>query len=163
MKNRQESLIQAKTAEEIFTGINKSQVSYSLIVALWVAGVVVYIIYLRRQLARRRKEGEAESTKRKRHRGKKCPQCQNIISAHRDFCQHCGYKFSETELKAATASSEHQHQHHSGSHGKKRRGKKCPQCKNIINYSREVCQHCGYKFNSAPAGNSGPTDPANNP
>jgi len=157
MKNRQDMLIQAKTAQEMVSGITRNQISYTLIVVLWAAGVLAYIVYLRRQLARRRKEEEAESAKRKRHRGKRCPQCKNIISARREVCQHCGYKFSEAEMKAATSSSEHHH-HHSSSHHKKRRGKKCPQCQNVINYYRDVCQHCGYQFNSIPASNSGPAN-----
>jgi uncharacterized OB-fold protein len=32
-------------------------------------------------------------------------------------------------------------------HKRKRKiGKRCPQCRNIIDYRRPVCQHCAYKF-----------------
>jgi uncharacterized OB-fold protein len=135
-----------------------------LIIALWVAGVVAYIIYLRQELNRRRKEEKTEDEKRKRHRGKKCPQCQNVISAKREFCQHCGYKFSEIEIKAETErESDHYHHHGSGSHRKRKRGKKCPQCQNVINYTREVCQHCGYKFNMAPENKAKTEDVSDNP
>lgn len=30
--------------------------------------------------------------------------------------------------------------------GHRRQGKKCPECKKVIDARRTVCQHCGYKF-----------------
>ncbi len=33
---------------------------------------------------------------------------------------------------------------------KRKLGKRCPQCHNIINYQRQVCQHCGYQFPEVP-------------
>jgi len=33
---------------------------------------------------------------------------------------------------------------------KRKIGKRCPQCKNIINYQRTVCHHCGYPFPPVP-------------
>jgi len=143
-----------------------NQLIYFFIVALWVGGVVAYIIYLRQQLSRRKKEEAVEQEKRKRHRGKKCPQCHNIISAKREVCQHCGYRFSEIEIEEAVAKESHHNQHHrhsSGSGRKKRRGKKCPQCHTVVNYYREECQHCGYKFNGEPLDSSENEHAANNP
>ena len=34
--------------------------------------------------------------------------------------------------------------------GRRRLGKRCPNCKNIIDYYRKVCQHCGYEFYQVP-------------
>jgi len=146
--------------------VNFTQVSYMGITALWVIGVLFYLLYLRRELSRRKQEEAVEDKKRNRHRGKRCPQCGNIISAHRKVCQHCGNEFSEVEVKESVESEaketqatkeggeskEHHHHHHSssGRRRKKKRGKKCPQCDKVINHSREVCQHCGYKFDTEP-------------
>jgi RNA polymerase subunit RPABC4/transcription elongation factor Spt4 len=38
-------------------------------------------------------------------------------------------------------------------------GKRCPQCQNLINAGRTVCQHCGYAFGSAPPEEESPTTP----
>lgn len=35
-------------------------------------------------------------------------------------------------------------------HRSRRSGKRCPQCQNLINTRRTVCQHCGYVFQTAP-------------
>ena len=144
--------------------INFTEISYAGIIVIWVIGVVLYVIFLRKELTRRRQEENAESLKRKRHRGKRCPQCRNVISAHRKVCQHCGYEFSEVEIKQSTETEgQTQHHHHSKSSGrrrKKKRGKKCPKCNNVINFYREVCQHCGYKFD-AEQPNQGPDEPEN--
>jgi uncharacterized OB-fold protein len=156
--------------------ISYSQISYGLIVLLWIAGVAGYIIYLRRELRRRNREEQKEDEQRKRHRGKKCPQCQNVIGAKRIVCQHCGYRFPESDPhaqveinrepipikqeKSEAGGHEHGHSSHSshGHHSRRKRGKKCPECGNIINYYREVCQHCGYKFDmnkASPSGDNG--------
>ncbi|GEM_PF-3485557 len=34
------------------------------------------------------------------------------------------------------------------SRGRKRMGKRCPQCQKMIYHRRTVCQHCGYEFPS---------------
>lgn len=147
--------------------INLTQVSYLGITALWVVGVLLYILFLRKELTRRRKEEDDETQKRKRHRGKRCPQCRNIISSHRMTCQHCGNQFSETEIKDSPESEGKEHHHSRHGHGssgrrrKKKRGKKCPQCNNIINFYREVCQHCGHKFDVEPQPGQGPEGPEN--
>jgi len=151
---------------QYFGKVNFTQISYMGITALWVIGVLLYLLYLRRELSRRKQEEQDESQKRSRHRGKRCPQCGNIISAHRKVCQHCGNQFSEVEIKESVESeaqetevskevkpSKEPHHHHHSSSGrrrKKKRGKKCPQCDKVINYYREVCQHCGYKFDTEP-------------
>lgn len=146
--------------------IDISQISYGLIVLLWIAGVAGYIIYLRRELNRRNREEQKEDDQRKRHRGKKCPQCHNIIGVKRSVCQHCGYRFPESDSHAQVELNReplpikqepheaHEHEHRHGSHSshghhssRRKRGKKCPECGKIINYYREACQHCGYKFN----------------
>jgi len=121
-----------------------NQIMYFGIITLWIVGVILYLLYLRKELGRRLKEEKEEDAKRKRHRGKKCPQCGNIISVTREVCQHCGHQFSE--VPAVAAEDQAQRSSSYSSRKKKRRGKKCPQCKNVINYYREVCQHCGYKF-----------------
>ncbi len=37
-------------------------------------------------------------------------------------------------------------------------GKRCPQCRTIINSKRTVCQHCGYEFQPENAEQSQPAD-----
>jgi uncharacterized OB-fold protein len=160
---RQQTTLEVGSGITHITGkVNMTQVSYFGITLLWVTGVVLYLFYLRRELKRRKQEEAVEDQKREQHRGKRCPQCGNIISSKRTVCQHCGYAFSEVEVEEATkakgevsedasedrGSGEHHHHHHgsSGRRRKKKRGKKCPQCNTVINYYREVCQHCGYKF-----------------
>ena len=123
-------------------GIN--QIMYFGIITLWMVGVIIYFLYLRKEWSRRLREEREENAKRKQRRGKKCPNCKNIISIARPVCQHCGYQFPD--LPAAMAENPGQPLESHGSGRKRRRGKKCPNCKNIINYYREVCQHCGYKF-----------------
>ncbi len=41
-------------------------------------------------------------------------------------------------------SSDHKHKH------KHRAGKKCPDCGNMIDVRRTICQHCGHKFEVKP-------------
>jgi len=114
------------------------QMFYTLIIILWLIGVVLYIFYLRKELGIRIKEKREQRSAGRRRLGKRCPQCKNIIDYRRKVCQHCGYEFPYVpEPKEIEASS---------SWRKKKRGKKCPNCGNIINYHRTVCQHCGYKF-----------------
>jgi len=121
------------------------QIFYTVVIGLWIAGVVLYIWYFRKSFIQKRKENEEQRSKRKL--GKRCPQCRNIINYKRTVCQHCGYQFPEVST----------HDYHPGQR-KKKRGKRCPQCGNIINYKREVCQHCGYKFGvDKPGAKSGDT------
>ena len=41
---------------------------------------------------------------------------------------------------------------------KKRSGKKCPQCKKIIDARRMTCQHCGYEFSTQKSEESHPDE-----
>jgi len=113
-------------------------INYFLLL-VWTFGLGIYIYYLRKSELKKAK-GKSKSHQSKRKRGKRCPQCKNIINAMRTVCQHCGYQFP------ALAKEEQEVSHHSGSGKKKQKGKKCPKCQNVINYYRTVCQHCGYQF-----------------
>lgn len=49
---------------------------------------------------------------------------------------------SPSEKKSSSSSS--------GSHHRSRRGKRCPNCKQIIDARRTLCQHCGHEFKIDP-------------
>jgi hypothetical protein len=39
-----------------------------------------------------------------------------------------------------------------------RRGKRCPQCRNMIDQRRTVCQHCGHEFELVPGREAHPDE-----
>ncbi len=41
---------------------------------------------------------------------------------------------------------------------KKRSGRRCPDCKNIIDRRRSVCQHCGHQFDVIPGAQKHPDE-----
>lgn len=111
-----------------------------LLILLW-AGVIGYYLYEKYM-------GDGKSSlskKKKKNNGKRCPQCKNLIDANRKVCQHCGHEFPEGDKHKSRS-----YRHLSGSRHlggkKKKRGKHCPGCGQIVDYRREVCQHCGYEF-----------------
>lgn len=124
---------------------------YGLLLVGWIGVTILYLYLLWKKkpeefspLWRRVKKGSS-----RKKRGKRCPECRNIISVHREVCQHCGYKFPKPEQEAKTESSAER---------KPRRGKRCPKCQNKIDYTRTVCQHCGYKFPSFESQNEKPKE-----
>ena len=93
-------------------------------------------------------------------RGKRCPQCTNLVDSRRKVCQHCGHVFpdsSEAEAKPKPAPKPK-----SGSSPSRKRGKYCPQCHKMIGYERPACQHCGYVFFEAKTSESSanPSEPS---
>jgi predicted amidophosphoribosyltransferase len=107
---------------------------YPFIIVAWVAAVGYFIYYM---IFLRQRKGRSKS--KRRRRGKRCPECKNMIDYRREVCQHCGYRFpSESGSKEALSSGERTRS--------KKRGKRCPKCGNKVGYSRAVCQYCGYTF-----------------
>jgi len=117
------------------------KIFYTLIIILWIVGIIFYIQYLRKERENKAEDWKGERKAGRRKLGKRCPKCRNIIGYYRKVCPHCGYEFYQVPEKKDLEEKRP---------GKKKRGKKCPQCGNIINYYREVCQHCGYKFPTPP-------------
>jgi len=58
--------------------------------------------------------------------------------------------FFLSKKKPAEEKSSSSSKHGHSKNRKRRAGKKCPDCKKVIDVRRTVCQHCGHKFEVPP-------------
>lgn len=136
-------------------------VATGLLLLIWLA-LTVYFGYTQiypRWAAMRRPSSRKRRwfSRSKRTRGKRCPECGNLINAQKTICQHCGHEFGsapapkppEAKPPAEKSSSTHH----------RKRGKYCPSCGRLIDAARAQCQHCNYVFFEARASAPPPIEP----